>query len=130
MGYLGARNVHAGEAQAFLDLAFKRVLESVRVVVQARAIGVCGSQRTQSAKRDFRRGKIRLGLLHDASQRLKSFPVPIHNRAHARIERHAAQILEPCHARAFETAFERARENFSRLINRKRRAGIRPGDRA
>ena len=56
--------------------------------------------------------------------------MPIHHSANARVERHTAQVLKPSHADTFKTAVKRAREAFPRFVDRERRAGIRPCNRA
>ena len=50
----------------------------------------------------------------------------IHNGAHARVEGHSAQVLEPGDAHAFEAAVERAREKLSRFVDGERCTGIGP----
>ncbi len=75
------------------------------------------SIRAQDAEGNFGEREIRLGLFDDAAERLECFSLAIDHGAHARIEGHAAEILEPGHAYALEAAVERAREKFSRLID-------------
>src|ERR1022692_4068085 len=78
----------------------------------------------QDAEGDLGGSEVRLRLLDDATQGLECLAMPIHNGAHARIEGHSAEVLEPGHAHTFEAAVERAREEFSRFIDGERRAGI------
>ena len=52
----------------------------------------------------------------------------IDDGAHAGIEGHAAEVLEPCDAHTFEAAVERPREHFAGLVDGERRVGIGSGD--
>src|SRR6185295_12785984 len=77
---------------------------------------------------DFGWSEVRLCLLDNASQGFKCLAMPIHDGSNARVERYAAQVLEPGHAYTLEVAVERAREMFPRFVDRERRAGIGPRD--
>src|SRR5262249_29388877 len=62
-------------------------------------------------------------------QRFKSLAMSVHHPTNARIERHTAKVLEPCHTHTFEVAIERSREAFSGFVDGKGSARIGPRNR-
>src|SRR5450432_1101870 len=92
VGGLGARQIHACQPQAFRNLTLERVLESVRVLMQPRAISIRRIPCAQRAKGDLGGGEVRLRLLDDAPQRLECRAMPIHHAAHARVEGRPAKV--------------------------------------
>ena len=113
MGGVGARDVHACEAQPFLDLAFERVLESVGVIMQARAKHApnCSARGTRNATpRDENPARPARRCIPAIQMFFSARPPP-----RARASKGTTQILEPGHAHAFEAAVERPR-NLGSLI--------------
>src|SRR5580693_7387347 len=102
----------ACQSSSFLDLNPERVLESLWMLMQSRAMVARRHPCAQYAKGDLGRSKVRLRLLNDAPQRFKCGAMPIHNRADARVERHSAQVPEPGNAHIFETAIKRPCKEF------------------
>src|SRR5437773_11149922 len=98
------------------------------MLMQPFAVGVRRIPCAKDAERNFGRREVRLDLFDNASQRFESFPMPVHNRSYAWIERHSAEILKPCDAHTFEIPIERPCEPFSGFIDRQWRPRIRPRD--
>ncbi len=130
MSRFSARHIGARETQTVLDFSRQRVLECVRMLAQTLAICRRRVPRAQYAKRDLRWREVRLRLLDDASEGFEGLPMPFEDSENARIERHAAEILEPGDPHAFEAAIERPREVFSGFVDCQRCPRIGSGDRA
>src|SRR5262245_14976817 len=104
--------------------------ERVWMLLQPYTIGICTIPFAKQAEGNLGRAKVRLRLFDDAAEGFKCLLVSIYHRPDARVEGHTAKVLEPSHAHALEGAVERAREAFTRLVDGKRRPGIRSRDRA
>ena len=126
VGRLGVRQIHTCQPQPVLDLPFECVLETIRVLLQPRAIRVRRIPCAENSKRDLGGREVGFCLFHNAPQRFKRFAMPIHHGAHARVERRPTKIFEPGHAHALEAAVKGTREEFSGFMDRERSAGVRP----
>ena len=87
-------------------------------------------QRAHGLEHRVEVGEIRLGLLHDAAERLEHAALGVHYASHTPIDRHATQILPPRDPHALEVAIQRRGEPASVFGDRDRRSRVRPGDRA
>ena len=129
VGDLGARYFHAGQAQALFDLALECVLESVRVVMEPRAV-TFAEFKARRTRNEISAGANPVRPARRCSPAIRTFscghPLPCARAG----RRDSAKVLEPGHADAFKAAVERARENVSRFVDGERGAGIWAGDRA
>src|SRR5262247_1818629 len=100
------------------------------MLLQSYTIGIGTIPCAKQTEGNLGRTKVRLRLLDDAAEGFKCLLVSIYHRPDTRVEGHTAKVLEPSHAHALEGAVERAREAFTRLVDGKRRPGIRSRDRA
>ncbi len=127
---ISARACRCRIARGLLDLGRQCVLEAVGMELKALAVSGAGVPCAQNAIRDFSGGKVRLGLLNDAAERLESIALRIDGVAHARVDGDAVEVFEPRDAHAFEVAIKGAREEAARLAHGERRADVRACDRA
>jgi hypothetical protein len=125
VGGFGA-SIGAGQPQPFFDFAGECVFEGfgMRALTFAYEFAVFHARSARNTT-----GEREVGP--PARRCIRATPMSCGARphgAHARIERRAAEILEPRHAHAFETAVERPSKTFSRFVDGERRAGIRSRD--